>query len=111
MTMNSLEIITPYGGDRDLNGGGVMLAMNNNIIIVKVLGTQVVPGECVAITLQIYSKIVINIVVFYRPPAEYVLDKFVNMMIDLSSEKCNLIFLGDFNLPLILIGPLTQKTQ
>ena len=88
---------TLWRKDRSLGGGGVLIAMNNNINA-KVLNSQVGPGECVALTLQIHAKIIVNVVNFYRPPSEHELDNFIDML-ETFGQKNNSIFVGDYNLP------------
>ena len=88
---------TIWRKDRAQGAGGVLLAMNNDINA-NVLSAREGPGECVGISLQIHTKIVVNIVIFYRPPSEYLLDNFIEML-DLFGEKGNTIYLGDYNLP------------
>ena len=75
----------------------MLLAMNNDINA-NVLSAREGPGECVGISLQIHTKIVVNIVIFYRPPSECLLDNFIEML-DLFGEKGNTIYLGDYNFP------------
>lgn len=88
---------TIWRKDRTQGAGGVLIAWNNDSNT-KVLCSTEGPGECVALTLQIHTKIVINVVNFYRPPSEYMLDNFVEML-DMFGDKGNTIFLGDYNLP------------
>lgn len=88
---------TLWRKDRVQGAGGVLIAIKNDIDA-KVLANQDGPGECVAIKLQIHDKIVANIVCFYRPPSEYELDNFIDML-EIFSQEANTIFVGDYNFP------------
>ena len=88
---------TVWRKDRAQGAGGVLIAVNNDSDV-KVLSCSEGPGECIALTIQIHTRIVINVVNFYRPPSEYMLDNFVEML-DKFGEKANTIFVGDYNFP------------
>ena len=87
---------TVWRNDRNLLGGGVLVALKNQPEL-KVLDNQYGPGESISLNIQIHPKIKFYLIIFYRPPSEYCLDNFVELLD--SHRTANCVYIGDFNFP------------
>lgn len=87
---------TIWRNDRDLNGGGVLIALKNDTEY-KVLDCKYGPGEAITLQIQLHPKIKFNIITFYRPPSEYTLDNLIEIIDTNNTDNC--LYIGDYNLP------------
>ena len=87
---------TIWRNDRNCHGGGVLVAINNDANL-NVISSKNGPGESITLVIQLHPKIKFNLITFYRPPNEYVLDNLIDV-IDTNSTE-NSLYLGDYNLP------------
>jgi hypothetical protein len=99
---------TIYRKDRDIHGGGVLIAINKYIdhSPVKFEGSEELIG--------IFIPGVIDTLIFciYIPPTKASAEIFsVFDNIDLNISQCNVLFVGDFNLPDIDWHNYTVKEQ
>ena len=82
--------------DRKQGGGGVLMAINNssNVVLVQ---SERGPGESVICTLNILSRLTVNLVTFYRPPGEADLVNLADLL-TVNDWKHPVMLIGDFNL-------------
>ena len=87
---------TVWRNDRNCHGGGVLIAINNeaNLNIINSING---PGESITLVIQLHPKIKFNLITFYRPPNEYVIDNLLDTFDTNNTENC--LHLGDYNLP------------
>ena len=87
---------TIWRKDRKHGGGGVLIALSNTSNL-SVLQSNEGPGESLALLLQIHPMLKFRVVVMYRPPNEYDLENFENLIDEYKLDNC--IFVGDYNFP------------
>jgi hypothetical protein len=87
---------TVVRNDRKQGGGGVLIAFNNNSHI-TVLHSEKGPGESVITSLNILSRLNINLITYYRPPSEHNLDVLTKLISE-TDFRYPAVILGDFNL-------------
>ena len=87
---------TLYRNDRGSRGGGVLIAVRDNIIS-KVLSS---PADIEMLTVEVKASQSFIICVVYLPPAPSLsLIQSLSSHLSQFQESCNFVLLGDFNLP------------
>ena len=84
--------------DRVRRGGGVLIAVYNKSRDITLLHSGDSYGESVYCSIRLQSKMIINLVVFYRPPQEVSLEN-LDQLINENKNSYPTIYVGDFNLP------------
>ena len=111
-TFDDNELLGPsftvYRNDRKEGGGGVLVAIRSGIECLDILENRTGPGESLALILRL--KQTFNMILFYRPPSEYHLENFTQL-IEAPVSIHPSILVGDFNLPGIDWATTSQLGQ
>ena len=96
--------------DRNRDGGGVLLAVNNRINFTKSLHDSDNKIEAVSVKIFLGTKTLV-VSSIYRPPSADVShhNNIIEYMEKVALSVSNMVFMGDFNLNVLNSGPDLRK--